>query len=335
MGAALPFMMGIAGAGAGAAQGTNQAQANSQQYALTKRGQALQEGLNANSLERQTQTNPLRDQAIYNLSGMLGAAPAAFNPTSFLNPGNAGLQGIGGVNQNALGKYQGDYTPGAGGVNSNVQQMMLNRLGYGNVNTGTLYDNPSTPADTLTGKPSAAITTGSNKQGGAGAKEIDDPMLSGAGAGTTSGNPSVGTGTGPGNPGSVTQNPQPSTGMLNATTPQVYAPPTPSAQALGVATPAVKMPSVATGMNMAAGGLMGAPSSVSGTPPNGAMAPTNSLPGSAGSGNISPALSPSSPAGGGFLSGMAPEQQQALMRMLAGGSSAAGLMSGQWDPSAR
>lgn len=334
MGAGLLIANGVAGAGAGAAQSANQAQQIAQNYALNKHGQALQEALNSNALERQTQTNPLRDQAIYNLSGMLGAAPAAFNPTSMLNPSNSGPQGVGGVNQNALASYQGAYTPGAGGVNSNVQQMALNRMGYGNVATGTLYDNPSTPADNLTGKPSAAITTGAANKGGAGVNPPDpyNPSQNAgySNPGTTSGNPSVGTGggssTNTGPVGGVTGGGGGTGTNLNATTPQVYSPPTPSAQALGVAAPAVKFGGPVTGMNVAAGGLAAAASPASGASPTGPVAPANSLPGSVGA---TPALSPSSPAGGGFLSGMSPQQQQALMQMLGGNSSAAGLMSGQ------
>lgn len=265
MGAALlAGLSGIAGAGAGASQGQVAAQQNSQQYALNKRGQALQEGNNANALERQTETNPLRDQAIYNLSGILGAAPAAFNPTSFLTPGNAGPQGVGGVNQNALANYQGAYTPGAGGVTSNVQQMMLNRLGYGNVATGTLFDNPSTPADNLTGTPAAGITTGAANKGGAGVTP-PDPYSAGQNAGyqnpgtasanpSNSGNPGGGstpTSTGPGSGGGG------GTGTaLSATPLQTYTPPPPSARALGVGAPAIPAPAAVNGMSAQQAALM-------------------------------------------------------------------------------
>lgn len=258
--AILPIISGLAGAGAGAAQGQNQAQQIAQNYALNKRGQALQEGLNANALERQTQTNPLRDQAIYNLSGMLGAAPAAFNPTSMLSPTNSGPQGIGGVNQNALANYQGQYTPGAGNVTSNVQQMIMNRLGYGNVKTGTLFDNPTTPADTLTNSPTAASTTGAANKGGAGVTP-PDPYSAGQNAGYS--NPSQsGSGGGssqsPTNPGGgpLLQNPSPSTGVLNAAPLQTYTPPAPSAQALGVASPAIPTAGAPAGMSAQQAALM-------------------------------------------------------------------------------
>lgn len=259
--AILPIISGLAGAGAGAAQGQNQAQQIAQNYALNKRGQALQEGQNANQLERQAETNPLRDQAIYNLSGMLGAAPAAFNPTSMLNPSNSGPQGVGGVNQNALANYQGAYTPGAGGVTSNIQQMMLNRLGYGNVKTGTLFDNPSTPADNLTGTPAAGITTGAANKGGAGVTPPDPYSPSQntgyTNPGTTSGNPSVGVGTG----GGTTTTPGLGGGggtgtALSATPLQTYTPPAPSAQALGVASPAIPSPTAVGGMSAQQQALM-------------------------------------------------------------------------------
>ena len=168
-----PYFAGLGGAASGAASGQLSAQQLAQTYALTKRGEALQEGLNANALERQTQTNPLRDQTLYNLAGMLGASPAAFNPTSMLSGTNSGPQGVGGVNQNALAGYDAKYTPGAGGVTSNVQQMILNRLGYGNVPTGTLFDNPTTPADTLTGAPTPGVTSGASNKGGFGV--VPDP----------------------------------------------------------------------------------------------------------------------------------------------------------------
>jgi hypothetical protein len=223
MGASLlvPQLLQIAqGIGAGASSGATQAQALSQQYAMTKRGQALQDANNANALERQTQTNPLRDQTLYNLAGMLGASPAAFNPTSMLSGTNSGPQGVGGVNQNAVANYNAAYTPGAGGVTSNVQQMILNRLGYGNVPTGTLFDNPTTPADTLTGAPTPGVTSGASNKGGFGV--VPDPYSASQNTGYTNSNPeqtgapgSTGPGTSAGSPGPIGG--PGSAGMLNAT----------------------------------------------------------------------------------------------------------------------
>jgi hypothetical protein len=228
MGAAVipTILQGIGQAGQGAAAGQLQGQALAQNYALNKRGQGLQEGLNANALARQTQTNPLRDQAIYNLSGMLGASPAAFNPTSMLSGANSGPQGVGGVNQNGLAAYDAKYTPGAGGVTSNVQQMLMNRLGYGNVPTGTLFDNKTTPPDVLTGAPNTAITMGATNKGGAGV--VPDPYSQSQTGGTGGTGGGSGTGNGPGSaagggtpgPGQVPQNmgagSGPGTGMLDA-----------------------------------------------------------------------------------------------------------------------
>ncbi|GEM_PF-4063330 len=172
MGISLPVLLGlqaIQGLASGADQSQLAGQAQKESYTLGKRGMADQEALAANQLARQSQLSPLRDQAIYQLSGMLGVSPHAFNPTSYLTPTNSGPQGIGGVDLNGLAARSAAYQPGMGGVTSNVPQMILNRLGYGNTGTGTLFDNPTTRPDHLTGMPGAAQTMGGVTAGGGGA----------------------------------------------------------------------------------------------------------------------------------------------------------------------
>src|SRR6185312_3916626 len=124
----LGLLAGLGNSLSGASEGQQAATAQKENYTLAKRGIADNEATLADQLSRQSQLNPLRDQALYNLqaaqSGM--GARTAFNPTSFLSGSNSGLQGTGGVDLNALKNYAGQYTPGAGGVNNNVQQMILN-----------------------------------------------------------------------------------------------------------------------------------------------------------------------------------------------------------------
>lgn len=166
-------MAALGGLFGGLGTGQLSAQAQKEQYTLNKRNLANAEAQQADTFSRQTQTNPLRDQAIFNLSKILGTSPAAFNPVNFGAPTNAGQQGAGGPNINAMTQALGTYKPGAGGVNSNVQQMILNRLGYGNTGTGTLFDSgsnnatpPATPPDQLTNGPGAAVTQGATIGGG-------------------------------------------------------------------------------------------------------------------------------------------------------------------------
>lgn len=162
---ALPALAGLFG---GLGQGQLSQTAQQEQYVLNKRQLADSEAELADQLTQQSQLNPLRDQAIYNMSNLLGASPAAFNPTNYAAPTNTGAQGSGGVNLNAVANANAAYTPGAGGVTGNTQQMILNRLGYGNVGTGTMYDSSTTPPDTLTSLPTAASTTGATAIGGQG-----------------------------------------------------------------------------------------------------------------------------------------------------------------------
>jgi hypothetical protein len=298
----IPIAMAAGSAASGAASGQLQAQQLAQTYALTKRGEALQEGLNANALERQTQTNPLRDQTLYNLAGMLGASPAAFNPTSMLSGTNSGPQGVGGVNQNALANYNAKYTPGAGGVTSNIQQMMLNRLGYGNVPTGTLFDNKTTPADTLTGAPTPGVTSGASNKGGFGV--VPDPYSASQNAGYGSpGAPaqSTGAGEGTGNNGAPSRtNPGGSAGMMSAAPFNLASLPSPAAGLM-------------SGGPAPGGALSSSPMSF-GTP---ATAPTN--PAAALMTGASPAApgAASSTVDGDSLQ---QQQQRALMARLTGGN---------------
>lgn len=92
----------------------------------------LQSGEYADALASQMQLGGLRDQVVYQLMNNLGQSPRAFNPLNYGAPTNTGQQGVGGYDLNQEANHAAQYTPGAGGTNTNVAQATLGMLGYNN-----------------------------------------------------------------------------------------------------------------------------------------------------------------------------------------------------------
>lgn len=112
--------------------GDAQQQEFAAQQKLQKQQLALQQAQFATGLASQMQLGGLRDQAVYQLNNMMGQSPEAFNPVNYGAPTNEGQQGVGGSNLNQEAQVASQYTPGAGGTNTNVAQAALGMLGYNN-----------------------------------------------------------------------------------------------------------------------------------------------------------------------------------------------------------
>lgn len=117
-------------------------QAQKEQQGLQKRGikageeqnrrqAALAEGEQAVDYSRQLSMAPLRDRLVYNLTQRAGMAPGQFRPTDMFNP-NAygGFPQQGGIDLDQLRRNQMGYTPGAGGVNTDIMTRAMEVLGY-------------------------------------------------------------------------------------------------------------------------------------------------------------------------------------------------------------
>lgn len=148
MGAAiLPFLpaigAGIQGIGAGI---TGQAQAN-QQKKQASQDWRLQSGQEASQLQHQQDTAPIRDQAMYLLQQRLGMTPQTFQPHDLYNQGtSAATPQYGGYNPQQLQQAQQSYTPGAGGVNTAVNQQAIGGLAYGTTQSNPLSVAQGNPA---------------------------------------------------------------------------------------------------------------------------------------------------------------------------------------------
>lgn len=158
---------GAGGLFSGLSQGAAQSTAQKEGYDLSKLQLATQQAALADQVSRQSQTNPLRDQAIFNLKNSLSMGPKTYNPTSYLTPTNTSANGPAGpLDPSAITKANAAYTPGAGGVTNTTQQQILNALGYGDSGANTLFGNTGMPAGstssanagTFNNAPTAAIT---------------------------------------------------------------------------------------------------------------------------------------------------------------------------------
>lgn len=125
-----------------------------------RRQQQLTEGAEADRLNRQRQTNPMRDQVLSALMARTGMSPTAFQGRDIFNPGiSANVPKLGGIDLNALAAQRAQYQPGDGGVNNNMEDQLLKNLGYtygqnGQVAYNPIYDRPdiANPAN-IPGRP--------------------------------------------------------------------------------------------------------------------------------------------------------------------------------------
>jgi len=94
----------------------------------------LQQQSQANSLGRQQQMAPLRDQVIAQLMNRSGMSPTQFNPLNYGSGQNQGAPSQGGIDLNALAQKNNASMPNAGQNGAQMSAMnnaMLAQLGYG------------------------------------------------------------------------------------------------------------------------------------------------------------------------------------------------------------
>ncbi len=102
-----------------------------EQNRISKIGAETDQTLGANQLRRQMETNPLRDRVLFGLQNRAGMTPGRFNPKDMFNPNNKGPISQGGIDFSALKQANDQFTPGAGGVNPEILQQMLGKMGFG------------------------------------------------------------------------------------------------------------------------------------------------------------------------------------------------------------
>jgi hypothetical protein len=86
----------------------------------------------APGLQRDIESAPIRDKAMYLLSQRMGMQPQSFVPHDIFNPSyGSGPAQLGGYDQDALNQQNAAYKPGAGGVTTDLQKALLKKLGYG------------------------------------------------------------------------------------------------------------------------------------------------------------------------------------------------------------
>lgn len=117
---------------------------NNETKGQIKQSEMMQDMTTANSLARQQELSPLRDQAIYGAQSMAGLTPGTFSPLNYGSSANATIPGgtpgpgggtgsQGGIPLAQLQAMMAKYQPGAGGSGpmNAVNQAALTRLGYG------------------------------------------------------------------------------------------------------------------------------------------------------------------------------------------------------------
>lgn len=93
------------------------------QYDITAGGTAV-------GLQRQLETNPLRDRLLHTLMQRMGMPTQQFVAKDMFNPQNGPPQ-AGGIDFGQLASKMNTYTPGAGGANPQILQQFLSKIGYG------------------------------------------------------------------------------------------------------------------------------------------------------------------------------------------------------------
>lgn len=99
------------------------------------RTQQAEEGAMAVGLGRDLSTAPMRDQAMFMLQQRMGLSPGAFKPRDMFNEStSAATPELGGIDLEELKRRNAGYTPGKGGYNTDIQRLLLQKLGYGGGN---------------------------------------------------------------------------------------------------------------------------------------------------------------------------------------------------------
>lgn len=116
----------------GAAQGAMADKDRAWDKEKFNRGQVIPEGDAAMGAERSIESAPMRDKAMYLLTQRMGMQPQNFQPHDIFNPSyGSGPANLGGYDQNELNRQNSAYTAGAGGVKTDIQKALLQKLGYG------------------------------------------------------------------------------------------------------------------------------------------------------------------------------------------------------------
>lgn len=106
------------------------------------------EGDQAVNTQRQLDMAPLRDRLLHTMRLRAGLAPQAMQAHDIFNPGiSAQVPQLGGIDRGALQQGMAGYTPGAGGVNTQVMQQLIQRLGYDPTHPLPPGQQPFTPAE--------------------------------------------------------------------------------------------------------------------------------------------------------------------------------------------
>lgn len=99
------------------------------------RTQGLDEGAAAVGLGRELSMAPMKDQAMFMLQQRMGLSPGAFKPRDMFNEStSAETPQLGGVDLEEWKRKNAGYTPGRGGYNTDIQKLLLQKLGYGGGN---------------------------------------------------------------------------------------------------------------------------------------------------------------------------------------------------------
>ena len=127
---------GLFGLAGGALSGYGQGQMADKDRAWDKekfgREMVIPEGEAAMGAQRSMEMSPMRDKALYLLTQRMGMQPQSFVPHDIYNPSyGSGAPQLGGYDQNKLNAQNEAYKPGMGGTNTDIQKMLLQKLGYG------------------------------------------------------------------------------------------------------------------------------------------------------------------------------------------------------------
>jgi hypothetical protein len=134
----LQLLFGAAGgAAAGAADAKTSAARLAEQQREFDKLYGVSSGQSAVGAGRQLDSAPLRDQTMYKLKQFLSQTPAQFKPHDIFNGG--GVAQPGGYDVPKLQAADAAYTPGAGGVNTDILKKFLASIGYGQPSTGGAF----------------------------------------------------------------------------------------------------------------------------------------------------------------------------------------------------
>lgn len=137
-------------AAGGYLQGQSMEKISERETAESKRQFDLSHGLNAgqqaNALNRQVETNPMRDQVMFLLQQRMGMPQQSFQARDIFNPStSATVPQSGGIDPTAMANAQASYRPGMGGTNPAVAEALMQRF-FGQATGGASVPTPTPPA---------------------------------------------------------------------------------------------------------------------------------------------------------------------------------------------